>query len=86
MEWTRSLWGVDIKSPEFMYPYNERLLERENLQADENVRRVVRGGAWDDDREGVRSAYRIPNPPISRNNLLGFRVCCYVPPSLSEDL
>ena len=81
MEWTRSLWGVDIKSPEFTYPYTERILERENLQADDNVRRVVRGGAWDDDREGVRSAYRIPNPPISRNNLLGFRVCCSLPPS-----
>ena len=64
-----------------MYPYIQRLLERENLQADENVRRVVRGGAWDDDREGVRSAYRVPNPPISRNNLLGFRVCCSMPPS-----
>ena len=86
MEWTRSLWGVDIKSPEFQYPYTERILERENFQAAENVRRVVRGGAWDDDREGVRSAYRIPNPPISRNNLLGFRVCCQVPPSLSENI
>jgi len=82
MEWTRSLWGVDIKSPEFIYPYTERRLEREDLQAEENVRRVVRGGAWDDDHAGVRSAYRIPNPPISRNNLLGFRVCCLTPPSL----
>jgi formylglycine-generating enzyme required for sulfatase activity len=86
LEWTRSLWGVDIHSPEFTYPYTERMLERENLQADENVRRVVRGGAWDDDREGVRSAYRIPNPPIARNNLLGFRVCCHLPLSLSEDI
>lgn len=76
MEWTRSLWGVDIHSPEFRYPYTERLLERENIQASEEVRRIVRGGGWDDDKEGIRSAYRIPNPPISRNDLLGFRVCC----------
>lgn len=81
MEWTRSLWGVDIKSPEYTYPYIERTLERENLQAADNVRRVVRGGGWDDDNEGVRSAYRIPNPPISRNDLLGFRVCCPNPSS-----
>jgi len=81
MEWTCSLWGVDIKSPEYAYPYTERLLERENAQAADDVRRVVRGGAWDDDHEGVRSAYRIPNPPISRNNLLGFRVSCLNPSS-----
>ncbi len=82
MEWTRSLWGVDIHSPEFTYPYTERMPEREDAQAADNVRRVVRGGAWDDDLEGVRSAYRIPNPPISRNNLLGFRVCCRMTPLL----
>jgi formylglycine-generating enzyme len=75
IEWTRSLWGVDINLAEFKYPYTEHMLERENIQAADNIRRVVRGGAWDDDSDGVRAAYRIPNPPVSRNNLQGFRVC-----------
>lgn len=74
LEWTRSLWGKEMDKPEFQYPYSKDKDERENIQASDEIRRVVRGGAWDDDREGIRSAYRIPNPPVSRNNLLGFRV------------
>jgi formylglycine-generating enzyme required for sulfatase activity len=74
IEWTRSLWGKDLHSPEFNYPYTERRLERENVQAPDDIRRVVRGGGWDDDSEGIRAAYRLPNPPISRNDILGFRV------------
>ena len=81
IEWTRSLWGKDIHSPEFNYPYSERMLERENIQAPDDIRRVVRGGGWDDDSEGVRAAYRIPNPPISRNDILGFRVVAHSLPS-----
>lgn len=74
IEWTRSLWGVDLHTQEFNYPYSERRLERENAQAPDDVRRVVRGGGWDDDSEGVRAAFRLPNPPISRNDILGFRL------------
>lgn len=74
IEWTRSLWGMDLQTPEFNYPYSERRPERENAQAPDDVRRVVRGGGWDDDSEGVRAAFRLPNPPISRNDILGFRV------------
>ena len=33
LEWTRSLWGVDIHTPQFIYPYSERILERENIRA-----------------------------------------------------
>ena len=74
IEWTRSLWGKDIQTPEFGYPYSEHRLERENAEAANDVRRVVRGGAWDDDSEGIRSAHRFSNPPVSRNDILGFRV------------
>lgn len=79
IEWTRSLWGTDIKMPEYPYPYSKNKKERENIQAPEEVRRVVRGGAWDDESESVRCAYRFSNPPISRNNLLGFRVAASSP-------
>ncbi len=82
IEWTRSLWGMDMHTPEFKYPYSEHRLERENAQASNDVRRVVRGGGWDDDSEGVRAAYRLPNPPISRNDILGFRVA--IPSLLSS--
>lgn len=77
LEWTRSLWGKDIHMPEFKYPYSERMLERENIQAPDDIRRVVRGGGWDDDSDGVRAAYRLPNPPISRNDILGFRIAAH---------
>ena len=74
IEWTRSLWGRDINAPEYPYPYSTDKNERENIQAPDDVRRVVRGGAWDDESESVRCAHRFSNPTISRNNLLGFRV------------
>ena len=77
IEWTRSLWGRDINAPEYPYPYSKDKNERENIQGPEDVRRVVRGGAWDDESESVRSAYRFSNPPISRNNLQGFRVASF---------
>jgi formylglycine-generating enzyme required for sulfatase activity len=86
IEWTRSLWGVDLHTPEFNYPYSEREPEREDIQAPDDVRRVVRGGGWDDDYEGVRAAFRLPNPPISRNDILGFRVASPGLVSLHESL
>jgi formylglycine-generating enzyme required for sulfatase activity len=79
IEWTRSLWGRDLNAPEYPYPYSKDKNERENIQAPDDIRRVVRGGAWDDESESIRSAHRFANPLISRNNLLGFRVA-----SLSE--
>ena len=78
MEWTRSLWGENLHIPEFKYPYSERGEARENVQAADIIRRIVRGGAWDDDHDGIRAACRIPNPPIARNDLLGFRVAAAI--------
>jgi formylglycine-generating enzyme required for sulfatase activity len=52
-EWTRSLWGK--------YPYpSERIAQskREDLQAREDASRVLRGGAFWCDRQGVRCASR----------------------------
>jgi len=86
IEWTRSLWGKDINVPEYHYPYSKDKNERENIQAPDDIRRVVRGGAWDDDSESLRCAYRFSNPPISRNNLLGFRAAASSPLSSDESV
>ena len=37
------------------------------------VRRVVRGGSWNDNARNVRAAYRNHKQPDERNNNLGFR-------------
>jgi formylglycine-generating enzyme required for sulfatase activity len=39
-----------------------------NPEADASARRVVRGGAWGDDRDLVRAAYRNFNSPSHRKN------------------
>lgn len=38
------------------------------------IRRVVRGGAWNDTAGDLRSAYRLWTSPDFRNNDMGFRV------------
>ncbi|MGE3163568.1 MAG: SUMF1/EgtB/PvdO family nonheme iron enzyme [Planctomycetota bacterium] len=40
------------------------------------VRRVVRGGSWNNPAINARAANRNNNHPENRNNNLGFRVCC----------
>jgi len=44
-EWTRSLWGEDYSEPEFKYPYDPGD-GRENLEASDDVDRVLCGGSW----------------------------------------
>ena len=44
-EWTRSLWGKDWTMPDFGYPYDPKD-GRENLDAGNDVRRVLRGGSF----------------------------------------
>ncbi len=57
-EWTTSLWGKGWSKPKFKYPY--RATDgRENLDAGDNIRRVLRGGAFYRAREDARCAYRI---------------------------
>ena len=64
-EWTRSHWKV--------YPYNP-MDGREDLKAGDDVRRVVRGGAFFKYSRGVRCAYRYGSSPYHRYGYLGFRV------------
>jgi formylglycine-generating enzyme required for sulfatase activity len=72
-EWTRSLWGKDAPEPYFEYPYNPEN-GRENLKASNNVRRVLRSGAFVDRDSGVRCARRHSDEPDLRSGKLGFRV------------
>ena len=72
-EWTASLWGKDYSRPDFKYPYDPKD-GRENLEADDGVLRVLRGGAFYYDRFCVRCAFRVRSPPGSRNWYSGFRL------------
>ncbi|MBI4661502.1 MAG: SUMF1/EgtB/PvdO family nonheme iron enzyme [Verrucomicrobia bacterium] len=71
-EWTRSLWGKDYNL-DFPYPYRTDD-KREDLDAANNVARVLRGGSWDDDADLARCAYRLGDRPDYRFSLVGFRV------------
>jgi formylglycine-generating enzyme required for sulfatase activity len=71
-EWTGSLWGKGISSPEFKYPYDPTD-GRENLEAGDNVLRVLRGGSFDVIQRDARCAYRWYDPYL-RYDYYGFRV------------
>jgi formylglycine-generating enzyme required for sulfatase activity len=72
-EWTRSLWGAGWGKPSFKYPYDPAD-GREDLDAPKSVCRVLRGGAFNQDRRHVRCAYRDGYYPSVRNGDVGFRV------------
>ena len=52
------------------------------LTEDPGASRVLRGGSWIIIPEYCRSASRVDNSPDSRNDFIGFRVCCSPPRSL----
>jgi formylglycine-generating enzyme required for sulfatase activity len=68
-EWTSTLYQE--------YPYNADD-GREELEGDA-VRRVVRGGSWDDDPVNLRPASRSWGGPFSRDGLLGVRLVVFAP-------
>lgn len=72
-EWTRSLWGTGVATPVFKYPYRSKG-GRENLNAEKKVLRILRGGAFSDDKDTVRCGFRTANTPTGRQNHIGFRV------------
>ena len=73
-EWTRSLWGKSYSKLEFPYPYNPGDRKREDLNAENDVIRVVRGGSFFDPHDDARCACRGRNHPDNRYYHLGFRV------------
>ncbi|QTR49753.1 SUMF1/EgtB/PvdO family nonheme iron enzyme [Candidatus Thiothrix anitrata] len=40
---------------------------------DADASRVLRGGSWNNDPQGLRSAYRYGNTPVNRSINVGFR-------------
>ncbi len=77
-DWTRSLWGKDVNTPEFKYPYVAGD-GREDLNAGEDVHRVVRGGSWNFGVRHMRAALRVGNVPTDRNANRGLRVVLSAP-------
>jgi len=75
-EWMTSLFGageVDDEFPEFGYPYDAGD-GREDAEAGQGVRRVVRGGSWYFNLDRARAAFRSWHHPDGRVNGLGFRL------------
>ncbi|MGH8574019.1 MAG: formylglycine-generating enzyme family protein [Gammaproteobacteria bacterium] len=72
-EWTRSLWGTKSDTADFRYPYDAGD-GREDLEAGENVRRVLRGGGFSRNPRYVRCASRGRSVPDYYDKYLGFRV------------
>lgn len=71
-EWTRSIWGKNWQQPDFMYPYTDRMSDREDMRAS-NSFRVLRGGSFKDALYDVRCAIRSTLPAIRYENF-GFRL------------
>ncbi|KAH3904875.1 hypothetical protein HBI56_226350 [Parastagonospora nodorum] len=72
-EWCSTLWGEDMSAPSFQYPY--QLQDgREDLEAPENIRRVLRGGCFSSGRLKVSSSYRGSLEPSGFWRGNGFRV------------
>jgi formylglycine-generating enzyme required for sulfatase activity len=72
-DWTRSLWGKDWHTPDFGYPYSPGD-GREDLKASADIRRVVRGGSWDNIQRNARCAYRYRYIPDDFYGSVGLRV------------
>ncbi len=73
--WTLSIYDQQ----RFPYPYRPDA-GREDVSAID-VKRVLRGGAWDNLQLLARAVYRFNNPPGFRDYLTGFRVVVVSPPS-----
>ncbi len=76
-EWTRSLWGLNLRAPEFGYPYDPGD-GRENEAAPEYVRRVLRGVSFYNDAAMARCAARYRYSPHNTYDSVGFRVALAV--------
>lgn len=72
-EWTTTLWGSDRDKASFVYPYQPQD-GRQDLLAGEEHYRIIRGGSYKDDRQGMRCACRDLDPPHFSLSNLGFRV------------
>lgn len=67
-EWCQDGWQEHLGNDHMINPLNDQ------SQEDEGVRRVVRGGSWNDGGRHVRSAIRGWDEPVGRVSPLGFRL------------
>jgi iron(II)-dependent oxidoreductase len=72
-EWTLSLWGKNMHTPDFRYPYVPED-GREDLKASVQVRRVLRGGSFGGTWDRARSTYRGALEPTGFWRGDGFRI------------
>jgi formylglycine-generating enzyme required for sulfatase activity len=72
-EWTLSLWGLKQESSDFPYPYDPKD-GREDIKADSNFLRVLRGGSFQDDPQLTRCSFRRGGFPLFGWPSSGFRV------------
>ncbi|MEZ4661348.1 MAG: SUMF1/EgtB/PvdO family nonheme iron enzyme [Caldilineaceae bacterium] len=76
-EWTSTLWGEELRQPDPRYGYPWRNDERNDLTANDQIRRVWRGGGHSDKLAALRCTARGAQLPPSRGapqKRVGFRV------------
>ena len=80
-QWTITLWGERPTTPDYKYPWTEKD-GRNNLNANSQIRRVVRGSSFTDDAQYLRCSARSGQFPENAGLLgtrYGFRVLLKVP-------
>lgn len=71
-EWCATLWGTEMGTPSFAYPYRDD--GRENADEPATTRRVLRGGCFSSGREKATCSYRGSLEPDGFWRGNGFRV------------
>jgi iron(II)-dependent oxidoreductase len=71
-EWNTTLWGEDMTTPSFTYPYRED--GREAIDARPSIRRVLRGGCFSSNRMKASCTYRGSLEPDGFWRGNGFRI------------
>jgi iron(II)-dependent oxidoreductase len=71
-EWCSTLWGADMATPSWKYPYGDD--GREDADAPANIRRVLRGGCFSSGKEKACCTYRGSLEPDGFWRGNGFRV------------
>jgi len=79
-EWTQSLWGENPYEPDFKYPYDPTD-GRENLDAGNNILRVMRGGSFYNDQGTACATPRFNYFHLDTFRDYGFRVVVSAAPS-----
>ena len=71
-QWTITLWGEKPTTPDFIYPWSDTD-GRNRLNANSQIRRVVRGSSFTDDIQNLRCSARSGQLPENAASLLGTR-------------